>query len=79
MWTLADQKFLRSLRITPDAQPPPLPRFRVEAGTVDGEYHVIDQLRKYRVAFVFGVEWKGKARAAAEQLAGELNEKHLSR
>jgi hypothetical protein len=77
MWSKADALFLRSLRIVAADPPAPLPRFRVEASDIEGEYRVIDTLRRYRSAFEFGPDWKDP-RAAAEDLAGQLNEKHIA-
>lgn len=77
MWTQVDLRFLRSLRIESDAIAP-LGRFRVEPSDVEGEYRVIDSLRKYRAAFDFGTDWQDP-RGAAEDLARQLNEKHESK
>lgn len=77
MWSKPDTAFLRSLRILATDPPPPLPRFRVEPGDIEGWYRVIDALRQYRSAFEFGPDWKDP-RAAAEDLARQLNEKHVA-
>lgn len=77
MWTKADERFLRTLRIESTHPPAPLPRFRVEPSDVEGEYRVVDALRQYRPTFDFGTDWKDP-RAAAEDLAAQLNEKHAA-
>lgn len=76
MWTKADERFLRSMRIVAADAPPALPRFRVEQSAIEGEYTVIDSLRHFKAAFDFGTDWQDP-RAAAEDLARQLNEKHV--
>lgn len=77
MWTKADEKVLRSMRIEATDPPAPLPRFRVEPSEVEGEYQVVDSLRHFKPAFDFGTDWTDP-RAAAEDLARQLNEKHMA-
>lgn len=75
MWTKDDLRLLRSMRIDAADPPEALPRFRVEPGDIDGWYRVIDVVRGFRPSFDFGPDWQDP-RAAAEDLAGQLNEKH---
>lgn len=77
MWTKADEKYLRSMRVVATDPPAPLPRFRVEPSDVEGWYRVVDALRKFKPAFDFGTDWRDP-RAAAEDLARQLNEKHTA-
>ena len=76
MWTKADETFLRRMRIAPVDPPTPLPRFRVEPAEIDGWYRVIDAVRSFETKSEFGPPFKDP-RAAAEDLARQLNEKHM--
>lgn len=71
-WSRDDRAFLRSLRIAAADPPPPLPRFRVEPSDVAGW-----QYRRLR-SVVGLCEAFPDPRAAAEDLARQLNEEHAS-
>jgi len=74
-WTKADATFLRSLRVAWSGPPPPLPRFRVEPSAVDDEgYRVIDTWRKFRSVVECGPKEFKDPRAAAEDVARQMNE-----
>jgi hypothetical protein len=75
MWTLNDQRFLRSLRIVADDPAAASPRFVVEPGAHEGEFVVIDRQRR-TTAIVFTPRAFREPRPAAEDLARQLNEKH---
>ena len=75
-WSLSDQKFLRSLRILADEPAPVSQRFVVEAGPIEGEYHVVDRDQRFR-DHVFGKGWK-QPRESAEDFARQMNAKHAS-
>lgn len=80
MWTEADRRFLRSLRIAADDLPPPLlplPRFRAVPTALTGWYRVVDGLRR-RPVWDFGPENFADPRAAAEDAARQMNERHES-
>lgn len=74
MWTEADRRFLRSMRIDGGEGPPPLTRFVVEPGTTDGEFHVVDRRKRF-ADHVFGTGWTDP-RAAAEDFARQMNDTH---
>ena len=77
MWTEADKKFLRSLRVQVDrplAPLPPLPRFRVLPIAIKGWYRVIDAQRRSKPVCDFGPENFPDPRLAAEDYARQLNE-----
>jgi hypothetical protein len=78
MWSIADQRFLRSLRIASTNPPAPLPRFRVEVSEIEGGYRVVDALRKFRTTHEVGQEF-ADPRAAAEDIAAQLNTKHVAK
>jgi hypothetical protein len=76
MWTEADRRLLRSMRIECDAPPPPLPplpRFRAVPTGLTGWYRVVDGVRPM---LDFGPENFRDPRAAAEDSARQLNERH---
>lgn len=75
MWTKADEKLLRQLRIERGDPPAPLPRFQVVVSEIEGEYQVIDRHRQYRASFDFGPDWPDP-REAAERWADRLNAEH---
>lgn len=77
MWTKNDERFLRTMCITATHPPPPLPRFRVEAGDVAGWYRVIDAEKRFQKHQDFGPA-VGDPRAAAEAMAVRLNAKHVT-
>lgn len=76
-WSLNDKRFLRSLRIVADAPAPPSPRFVVEPGTVDGEYHVVDRLKRFN-DYIVNKSYKDP-KAAANEYARQMNAKHAEK
>lgn len=74
-WSINDSRFLRSLRIVADEPPTPSLRFVVEPGKVDGEFNVRDQLGRFS-DHVFTPKNFKDTKAAAEDFARQLNEKH---
>lgn len=81
MFTESDRRFLRSLRIRADAMPPPLPRlprFRAVPTAVSGWYRVIDGVRR-RAVEDFGPENFKDPRAAAEDVARQMNEREFGK
>ena len=78
MWTENDKRFLRSLRITSDQPPtplPPLPRFRAVPTAMTGWYRVVDGKRR-RPMVDFGPENFSDPMAAAEDTARQMNKRH---
>lgn len=78
-WSIADKRFLRALRIVADAPAPPLPRFVVEPGMNAGEFVLVDRVGRGRYAgatTVFTPASFPDPRAAAEDVARQMNEKH---
>lgn len=78
-WTLTDRRFLRSLRIVADAPAPPSPRFVVEPWMNPGEFVLVDRVGLGRSAgamTVFTPSSFKDPRAAAEDVARQMNEKH---
>lgn len=74
-WSFNDNRFLRSLRIVADEPAPPSPRFVVDPTLIDGEYQVIDREKRCRPITSSGKVFRA-TRAAAENFANYLNEKH---
>lgn len=74
VWTKADARYLKSLRVEVDDPPPALPRFQVEP-IADGEYQVIDALLKHRATHTISAQFENP-RAVAEAIADELNQKY---
>lgn len=76
-WSVEDAKFLRSLRIVADEPAPPSPRFVVEPGKNAGEFQVVDRLKRSGDHVFTKKAFKGQnLRAAAEDFARQMNEKH---
>lgn len=77
MWSLRDEKFLRTMRIASSPPPVDLPRFRVEPSDREGWYRVYDahRLPQFVLSGEIGPPIENP-RAAAEDLAAQLNEKH---
>ncbi len=76
MWTVNDRRFLKSLRIEPDEPPPAPRRYHAEPGVIEGEYVIVDKGRK-----PFGIRHMRLTnfpdpRAAAADIARQLNEEH---
>lgn len=81
MLTESDRRFLRSLRITADDMPAPLPRlprFRAVPTAVRGWYRVVDGVRRKAVED-FGPENFKDPRAAAEDVARQMNEREFGK
>lgn len=76
-WSTNDEGFLRSLRITADEPAPSSPRFVVEPGVIDGEFHVVDREKRFK-DHIFGKGWKNR-RVNAEDFARQMNEKHKAK
>lgn len=74
-WSINDKRFLRSLRIVADAPAPASPRFVVMAGKHAGEYNVVDRLNRC-ADHVFTPDNFDDPKAAADDFAQQLNEKH---
>lgn len=77
MWTLADKRYLRALKVQADDPPPPLPRFQVVPAQA-GEYEVIDRLVKFRATHTIAATFDNP-RAVAEAIADALNQKYESK
>jgi hypothetical protein len=77
MWSKSDARFLRSLRIESTNPPAPLPRFRVEPSDIEGGYRVIDSNRKHRSVYEVDQSTFNDPRAAAEDIAAQMNAKHV--
>jgi hypothetical protein len=74
-WSVSDKKFLRSLRVVADEPAAPSLRFVVERGKNVGEFNVIDRQRRSRSTVCTPAAF-ADPRAAAEDIARQLNEKH---
>lgn len=73
-WSVNDRRLLRWLRIEA-GEPTPVSRFYVQPGSIDGEFDVIDREKKSR-PHVFTPKAFKDVRAAAEDFARQMNERH---
>lgn len=77
-WSVNDKRFLRSLRIEADDDPPPMPpmpRFLAMPTALTGWYRVVDSVRR-RPMLDFGPDNSKDPRADAEDSARKMNERY---